>query len=179
MIVGSWLCRLPAIKFWNAPQQCKIENHVLGLFWYSLVSGTLIKIPLFQTMHKHKIIFFTFCCNAFLTYFLVILSLSVYRQFYQNRIFSNSCIDRRPLFSLFLSSHFLYQIQRFQYFLNQISIHPILGWACFGIFTISALIYGYLLLKWIRSNTGDAMYVIQYQLLVTLFGETIDIQLAK
>ena len=40
--------RLPAIKFWNAPQQCKFENRVFGLFWGSLFSGTLIKISLFS-----------------------------------------------------------------------------------------------------------------------------------
>ena len=40
--------RLPAIKFWNAPQQCKIESRVFELFWGSLFSGTLIKISLFS-----------------------------------------------------------------------------------------------------------------------------------
>ena len=46
-------------------------------------------------------------------------------------------------------------------------MHPILKWACFGIFTIYALIYGHLLLKWIRLNTGDAIYVTDPSIIVT------------
>ena len=68
-------------------------------------------------------------------------------------------------FFTFLKRSFFNQVPEFSTISE--SMHPILRYVCFGIFTIYALIYGHLLLKWIRPNTGDAMCVIQYQLRVT------------
>ena len=61
-------------------------------------------------MHRQKIIFFTFCWNAFVAHFLMVLGLSVYRYFDQNPTIFNSCIDSRPYFPFFLSSHIFDQI---------------------------------------------------------------------
>ena len=101
-------------------------------------------------MHKQRIIFFTSCWNAFVTHFLMFLRLSVYRYFDPNLAFFNSCIDRRPHFSCFLSSHIFDQIH------EQTDAIPTGRcsdkWNVLELMMVYALILDIVPLKWIRPN---------------------------
>ena len=86
-----------------------VNSKIMFLNFFKALCSVVLwsKYHFFQTMHRQKIIFFTFCWNAFVAHFLVLLRLSVYRYFDQKYKFFNSSIDRKPYFQFFLSSHFL------------------------------------------------------------------------
>ena len=85
-----------------------VNSKIVFLDFFEALCSVVLwsKYRFFQTMHKQKVIFCTFCCNAFVTFFYVLLRLSVYRYFDQNHKFFNSSINRKPYFQFFLSSHF-------------------------------------------------------------------------
>ena len=85
-----------------------VNSKIMFLNFFKALCSVVLwsKYHFFQTMHRQKIIFFTFCWNAFVAHFLVLLRLSVYRYFDQKYKFFNSSIDRKPYFQFFLSSNF-------------------------------------------------------------------------
>ena len=128
-------------------------------------------------MHRQKIIFFPFCCHAFVTHFLMFLRLSVYRYFDRNLTFFNTCIDRRPYFLFFLSSHIFDQIH------EQTDAIP--AGRCSDKRNVLELMFVYALildivpLKWIRPNTFLRTLRYKSAIIITLFLATFGTQVAK